>query len=178
MSRSGPGYRVVLAVAEFRAVFLAHLLSTLGTVVCELALSVLVYRRTGSPLLSALTFALGLLPYLIGGTVLAAVADRLPARRVLVVCDLLCAGCAAGLLIPGSPVAGLLALRCVLAVIAPVFAGTRSATLGDVLRGPESFSLGHSLLRVTSQSGQPAHTRSRGSMRRWNRWIRRRPRPA
>ncbi len=53
---------------EFRAVFAAHLLSLLGVVVSELALTVLVYDLTGSPLLSALTFALGFLPYLVGGT--------------------------------------------------------------------------------------------------------------
>ncbi|GAA3389286.1 MFS transporter [Cryptosporangium minutisporangium] len=151
-----PGYRSVLAVPEFRAVFLAHLLTTLGIVICEIALSVLVYRRTGSPLLSALTFALGLLPYVAGGTLLSAVADRLPARRVLVVCDLLCASCACGLVLPGMPIAGLLALRCALAAIAPVFAGTRAATLGDVLSGPEGFVLGNSVLRMTSQSGQLA----------------------
>ncbi|RSM72300.1 MFS transporter [Actinoplanes sp. ATCC 53533] len=148
------GYRAVFAVREFRAMFIAHLLSTLGTVVCEIALSVLVYRRTGSPLLSALTFALGLLPYVIGGTFLSAVADRLPARRVLVVCDLLCAACAAGLVLPGTPVAGLLVLRCLVAAIAPVFTGTRTATLGDVLGEGDGFVLGSSVIRMTSQSAQ------------------------
>lgn len=62
------GYRAVFAVREFRAVFAAHLLSLLGVVVSELALTVLVYDLTGSPLLSALTFALGFLPYIVGGT--------------------------------------------------------------------------------------------------------------
>jgi len=149
-----PGYLAVLGVPEFRAVFAAHLLSTLGVVVCEIALSVLVYQRTGSPLLSALTFALGLLPYAFGGLVLSAVADRFPARRVLVTCDLLCACLAAGLLLPGLPVAALLTLRCGLAAIAPVFAGTRGATLGDVVGTGELFTFGNSVLRVTSQSAQ------------------------
>lgn len=44
-----PGYRAVFAVREFRAVFAAHLLSLLGVVVSELALTVLVYDLTGSP---------------------------------------------------------------------------------------------------------------------------------
>ena len=59
------GYRRVLAVPEFRIVFAAHALSLLGVVVTEIALSVLVYDLTGSPLLSALAFAVGFLPYLI-----------------------------------------------------------------------------------------------------------------
>ncbi|MFJ6747351.1 MFS transporter [Streptomyces sp. NPDC091266] len=150
------GYRAVFAVPEFRAVFAAHLLASLGVVVCELALSVLVFRLTGSPLLSALTFALGLLPYLVGGTLLSAVADRYPARRVLVVCDLLCALAAAGMMLPGVPVAALLGLRCVIAAIAPVFAGTRAATLGEVLGEGDLFVLGRSVIRIVNQSAQLA----------------------
>ncbi|MEV0488748.1 MFS transporter [Streptomyces atratus] len=146
------GYRAVFAVREFRAVFAAHLLSLLGVVVSELALTVLVYDLTGSPLLSALTFALGLLPYLIGGTLFAGVADRYPARRVLVTCDLLCAGCVAVMVLPGTPVGGLLALRCVVALVSPVFTGTRTAALTDILGEGDLYVLGRSLLRIVSQS--------------------------
>ncbi|MFJ9568299.1 MFS transporter [Streptomyces bacillaris] len=146
------GYRAVLAVREFRAVFAAHLLSLLGVVVSELALTVLVYDLTGSPLLSALTFALGLLPYVIGGTLFAGVADRYPARRVLVVCDLVCAVCVAAMLLPATPVAGLLALRCLVAAVAPVFTGTRMAALTDILGEGDLYVLGRSLLRIVSQS--------------------------
>ncbi|MER5382608.1 MFS transporter [Streptomyces sp. NPDC002688] len=146
------GYGPVFAVPEFRAVFAAHAFSLLGLVVSEIALSVLVYDLTGSPLLSALTFALGFLPHLIGGTLLAGVADRFPARRVLVVCDLVCAGCVAVMVVPGAPIAVLLAMRAALALVAPVFQGTRTATLADVLGDGELFVLGRSLLRIVSQS--------------------------
>ncbi|MFJ9567046.1 MFS transporter [Streptomyces fuscichromogenes] len=146
------GYRRVFVVPEFRAVFAAHVLSMLGVIVSEIALSVLVYDLTGSPLLSALTFALGFLPYLVGGTLLAPVADRFPARRVLVVCDLVCAGCVAVMTVPGTGIGVLLGLRCALAVVSPVFAGTRMATLSDVLGGGELFVLGRSVLRIVAQS--------------------------
>ncbi|MFJ6850010.1 MFS transporter [Streptomyces sp. NPDC091271] len=146
------GYRAVFAVREFRAVFAAHLFSLLGVVVSELALTVLVYDLTGSPLLSALTFALGFLPYIVGGTLFAGVADRYPARRVLVTCDLVCAGCVAVMVLPGTPVAGLLALRCLVAAIAPVFTGTRTAALTDILGEGDLYVLGRSLLRLVSQS--------------------------
>lgn len=146
------GYRSVFVVREFRAVFAAHLLSLLGVVVSELALTVLVYDLTSSPLLSALTFALGLLPYLVGGTLFAGIADRYPARRVLVTCDLICAGCVAVMVLPGTPVAGLLALRCLVAAVSPVFTGTRMAALTDILGEGELFVLGRSLLRIVSQS--------------------------
>ncbi|WP_062013362.1 MFS transporter [Streptomyces hygroscopicus] len=150
------GYRAVFAVREFRAVFAAHLVSMLGEVVGQIALSVLVYRLTGSPLLSALTFATSMLPYVIGGTLLSSVADRFPARRVLVVCDLVHAGCVAAMVVPGMPVAALLALRCVPAAISPVFSGTRSATLGDILGAGDAFVLGRSVIRITSQTAQLA----------------------
>ncbi|WP_406442283.1 MFS transporter [Streptomyces sp. NBC_01613] len=146
------GYGRVFAVREFRAVFAAHALSLLGVIVSEIALSVLVYDLTGSPLMSALAFALGFLPYVVGGTVLAGVADRFPARRVLVVCDMAQAGCVALMVLPGTHIAVLLALRCGVAVVAPVFQGTRMATLADILGDGELFVLGRSLLRIVSQS--------------------------
>ncbi|MFI9390539.1 MFS transporter [Streptomyces bauhiniae] len=146
------GYRHVLAVPEFRALFAAHVLSLLGLVVSEIALSVLVYDLTASPLMSALAFAVGFLPYALGGTLLAPVADRFPARRVLVVCDLVCAACVAAMVVPGTGVAVLLVLRCGVAVVSPVFSGTRMATLADVLGDGDAFVLGRSLIRIVSQS--------------------------
>jgi MFS family permease len=145
-------YGRVLAVREFRAVFAAHVLSMLGVIVSEIALSVLVYDLTRSPLMSALAFAVGFLPYAVGGTVLASVADRFPARRVLVTCDLVCAGCVALMTLPGAGIGVLLTLRCGLAVVAPVFSGTRMATLADVLGDGDLFVLGRSLLRIVAQS--------------------------
>ncbi|MEU6776229.1 MFS transporter [Streptomyces sp. NPDC046759] len=146
------GYGRVFAVPEFRAVFAAHVLSMLGVIVSEIALSVLVYDLTRSPLLSALTFALGFLPYAVGGALLAPLADRFPARRVLVACDLVCAACAALMTAPGTGIGLLLALRCALAVVSPVFSGTRMATLADVLGDGDLFVLGRSLLRIVAQS--------------------------
>ncbi|MEU0599090.1 MFS transporter [Streptomyces sp. NPDC006393] len=147
-----PGYAQALAVPEFRAVFAAHALSLLGVIVSEISLSVLVYDLTGSPLISALTFALGFLPYVVGGTLLAGIADRFPARRVLVVCDLVCAACVALMTVPGAHIGVVLALRCALAVVSPVFQGTRMATLTDILGDGDLFVLGRSLLRIVSQS--------------------------
>ncbi|MFD6910178.1 MFS transporter [Streptomyces virginiae] len=149
-----PGYRSVFRVREFRIVFAAHLLSVFGVVVAEISLSVLVYRTTGSPLMSALTFALGFLPYVLGGTLLAGIADRHPARRVLVTCDLVCALCAAAMVAPGTPVAVLLVLRCAMAFVAPLFQGTRNASLSDILGTGDAFVLGRSLLRMVAQSAQ------------------------
>ncbi|MET3983445.1 MFS transporter [Streptomyces sp. PvR034] len=154
MASAPPGYGAAFRVREFRSVFAAHLLSVLGLVVAEISLTVLVFRATGSPLLSALTFALGFLPYALGGTLLAGIADRRPARRVLVVCDLVCALCAAAMVLPGTPVALLFVLRCAMAFVAPLFQGTRAASLADILGDGDAFVLGRSLLRMVAQSAQ------------------------
>lgn len=147
-------YADVFRVREFRFVFAAHVMSITGEVVAAIALTVLVYDRTGSPLLSALTLGVGMLPYLVGGTLLSSVADRLPARRVLVTCDLLAAVCFTAMVLPGMPIAALLALRCVAGAISPVFTGTRIATLADILGTGDRFVLGRSVIRLTAQAAQ------------------------
>src|SRR5215831_19254860 len=126
-------YRDVLGVAEFRAIFAASIASMLGNVVAAVALTVLVYQRTRSPALAAAVMALSFLPYLIGGTLLGAAADRLPSRRVLVACDLGTAALIGCMVIPGMPLAALLALLFSIGLIAPVFQGVRSAVLPEVL---------------------------------------------
>lgn len=147
------GYRQVLAVGEFRAIFAAHVISFSGDVIAQLALAVLVFERTGSALGSSLTFALGFVPHLFGGTLLSSVADRFPVRRTLICCDLASAGLVALMALPGLPIPLLLGLLLPLGTIAPVFGGARAASLPDVLGG-QGFALGRSLLRMVAQSSQ------------------------
>ncbi len=146
-------YRRVFAVGEFRALFTAQVVSVLGNVIAQVALAVLVYDRTGSALLSALTFTLGFVPFLIGGTLLAGVVDRLPPRRTLVSCDLVSA-VVVGLMVLPVPVPVLLVLIFVAGLVDPVFAGVRAAILPEVLgTGPE-FVLGRALFGMVWQGAQ------------------------
>ena len=126
-----------------------------GIVLAQLALTVLVYVRTGSPLLAALVFATGFLPQLIAGTLFSALVDRVPARRLLVGCNVVSGALAAVMAIPATPVAVLLVLAFLLGLIRPVFLGARSATLKDVLPSG-SFVPGRSLIRLVSQGAQIA----------------------
>ncbi|MEH0821787.1 MULTISPECIES: MFS transporter [Micromonospora] len=147
------GYRAALRVPEFRAVFAAHVVAMGGTVMANFALTVLVYTRTQSPLLSGLVFTIVLAPHLIGGTFLSALVDRIPARRLLVACNLICAGLAATMAAPGMPIVVLLGLALVLGMVETVFIGARAATLPDVLPG-DAYVPGRSLMRVVSQGAQ------------------------
>src|SRR6266851_10520695 len=88
-SRSGqPTFREVFAVGEFRALWLAQLLSVAGDQLARVAMTVLVFDRTHSALWSALTFAVTFLPWIVGGLGLSGLADRVPRRQVMIICDL------------------------------------------------------------------------------------------
>jgi MFS family permease len=149
-------YRDVLGVAEFRAIFTANIVSMLGNVVAAVALTVLVYQQTRSPALAASVMALSFLPYLIGGVLLGAAADRLPARRVLVACDLASAALIGCMVIPGMPLPALLALLFAIGLLAPVYQGVRSAVLPEVLPSGSHYVLGRALMRMVAQSAQVA----------------------
>ena len=144
----------MLGAAEFRAIFVANIVSMLGSVVAAVALTVLVYQQTRSPALAASVMALSFLPYLIGGALLGATADRLPARRVLVACDLASAALIGCMVIPGVPLPGLLALLFAIGLIAPVYQGVRSAVLPEVLPPGPRYVLGRALMRMVAQSAQ------------------------
>ena len=146
-------YRDVLGVREFRAIWGALLLSRLGDQLAAVAISLLVYERTGSPLLTAATYAVTFLPAIIGGPCLAGLADALPRRGLMVGCDLACALLVAVMAIPGTPVAVLLPLLFVVALVEAPFTAARAATTADVLRG-ERYVVGSSLVSITSEAAQ------------------------
>ena len=144
----------MLGAAEFRAIFAANIVSMLGNVVAAVALTVLVYQQTRSPALAASVMALSFLPYLIGGPLLGAAADRLPARRVLVACDLASAALIGCMVIPGVPLPALLTLLFAVGLISPVYQGVRSAVLPEVLPPGPRYVLGRALMRMVAQSAQ------------------------
>lgn len=152
-SGSEATYRDALGNPEFRVVLTAWTVSMLGNVVSHVALAVLVLDRTGSPLLSALTFALGFLPYAIGGSLFSSVPDRYPTRRVLVIGDLAQAGLVAAMIVPGMPIWALLALVATTGVVAPVYAGARAASLPDMMSAA-AFPHARALLRIVAMGSQ------------------------
>jgi hypothetical protein len=98
-------FRDVFAVSEYRAVYLAMMVNWVGDYLARAAITVLVYQQTESVLLSAAAFAVSYLPWVVCGPLLAALAERYPYRRVMVVCDLLRMLLVLLLVIPGMPAA-------------------------------------------------------------------------
>lgn len=70
------GFGEVLRVPEFRAMLLAELFSIVGDQLARVALALLVFQRTDSAALTALTYALTFVPSVLGGALLSGLADR------------------------------------------------------------------------------------------------------
>ena len=179
-------YRDALAVGEFRVIFGSFIISMLGDVIAAVALTVLVYRQSGSSFLAALTFTLAFLPHLFGGALLSGLADGIPPRRLLVTCDLISACLVGVMAIPGLPIGVPLVLLFVTNLLAPVYGGARAALLPDlraaarVRAGPVAAAAGGAELAAGRQRGRGrvaaaarrrgrcwSSTPARSSARRW-----------
>lgn len=148
-------FREVLRNREYRALWLADAQSMAGDQLARVALSVLVFERTASSVLTALTYALTFFPALVGGAVLSGIADRLPRRRVMIGCDLLRAALLGLMAIPALPVWAVSTLL-VLAVLAgSPFSAAESALLPDLLDG-ERYVVATGLRTITNQMAQLA----------------------
>ncbi|ADB33681.1 major facilitator superfamily MFS_1 [Kribbella flavida DSM 17836] len=128
-------WRDVFGHSEFRALFVAGILSVAGDQLARVALSVLVYERTESAGLTALTYALTYVPDLLFGPLLAGFADRYPRRTVMIVTDLARAVIVAAMAIEALPLWVVIGLLLALQAFGSPFNAARAATLPVVLPG-------------------------------------------
>jgi MFS family permease len=148
-------FRSVLAVGEFRAIWLAELLSQAGDQLARVALSILVYQQTHSAALTGLTFALTYLPTMLGGLLLSGLGDRFPRRAVMIVADVLRAVLVAMMAIPGVPFWLLCLLLTAVVMANGPFKAAQLALLPDVL-SDDRYVVGLAVRNVTVQSAQVA----------------------
>lgn len=151
-ARAGLG--VALRVREFRFLWAAELCSVAGDQLARVALALLVFARTSSASLTALTYALTFVPALLGGVLLSGLADRFPRRRVLVVTDLVRAGLAGAMAVPGLPLPVVWMLVGVLSVAGGPFKAAQLAILPRVLPDRDVYRAGLGLRQVTGQAAQ------------------------
>ena len=146
-------FREVFAVAEFRALWLAQLLSVVGDQLARVALTVLVYDRTRSALLASITFVVSIVPTFFGGVTLAWLADRYPRRRVMIACDI--ARCALVLVmtLPGLSLTAVVVLLFVVTLVGAPFTSARAAIYPDVLTG-DRYVVGTAVTLTTYQFAQ------------------------
>jgi predicted MFS family arabinose efflux permease len=146
-------YGDVFRVAEFRALWSAQLLSVAGDQLARVALTVLVYDRTRSALLAAVTFIMGVVPVFLGGIFLSGLADRLPRRAVMIGCDLVRLILVLVMAVPGLPLVGLVALLFVVTMLSAPFNSARAAVYPEILAG-ERYGVGTAVTLTTYQLAQ------------------------
>lgn len=148
-------FRDVFASGEWRAIWLAYLLSVAGDQLAKVALTVLVFQRTGSPLWTALTYALTYLPWVIGGLWLSGLADRYPRRAVMITCDVLRMLLVAVMALPWTPLLAMGALIFLVTTLNGPFTSARSAERAAILTG-DQYTLGVAVSTITTQIGTVA----------------------
>ncbi|MFB9246722.1 MFS transporter [Sphaerisporangium melleum] len=145
----------MFGVAEYRALFGAAVLSWVGDYFAKVAVAFLVFSNTGSVLLSAIGFAISYLPWVAGGPVLAALAERYPYRRVMIICDVARMVMVGLMALPATPLPVLLLLLLGASLLTPPFQAARSAMVAQLLTG-DRYVVGLSFQNMAGQSAQVA----------------------
>lgn len=146
-------FRDVFAVAEFRALWFAEVFSIVGDQMARVALSVLVFKQTGSATLTGLTYALTFVPSLLGGILLTGLADRFSRRNVMITADLVRAALILLVAVPGLPFWLIGTLVAAATLLNPMFKASQLAMLPDILKG-DRFITGMAIRNITSQTAQ------------------------
>jgi len=147
------GFRAAFRVGEFRALWAAEALSQLGDQLARVALMVLVYTRTNSAALAALTFALSFTPSFLGSALLSGIGDRFPRREVMIVCDLISTGLVLVMAVHGMPLWIVCVAMAGVSLVGGPFKSARLALLPEVLHG-EAYVAGLAVRSMTIQSAQ------------------------
>jgi MFS family permease len=146
-------YREVFESREYRAVFAATVLSWAGDFLAKAAVTALVFRETGSAVLAGATFAISFAPWFLIGPVLAAFAERLPRRNVMIASDLIRMVSIALVAIPHLPVPVMIGLLFITALGNPPYDASRSALVATLLTG-DRLVVGTSLQLTAGQAAQ------------------------
>ncbi|CAL9307678.1 MFS transporter [Streptomyces sp. SudanB182_2057] len=157
------GYRSLFRTPEFTPLFLGTAAQTAAQTVGGLALATLVYRATGSPLLSAVSMFGQSLAQALGATVLLSGADRLPPRTALSAIALAFAAGTAVQALPGLPAGALLALLVPLGLAASLGGGVRWGLLTEILT-KDGYLPGRSLFNMVSGLAQIAGFATGGAL--------------
>jgi MFS family permease len=143
----------VFRIGEFRALWIAQVLSVAGDQLARVAITLLVYDQTRSALLAAVAFAASVVPTFAGGLLLSGLADRWPRRQVMIGCDLSRALLVGLMALPGMPLAVRVGLLVLVTLISAPFTSARAALYPDILAG-DRYVLGTAVTLTTLQFAQ------------------------
>jgi MFS family permease len=142
----------VLANTEFRALWFAEAQSVFGDQLAKVALTILVFDRTNSPLLAALTYALTFLSALIGGLGLSQLADRFPRRGLMVTCTSVQAALVGLMAIPGMSIVVLCVLVVAVGLVQSPAAAAQQAVTREIFTDDELYLRSQDLRGITTNT--------------------------
>jgi MFS family permease len=151
---AGPAtYRQVFAPRAFRYLLASRTLSLLGDMFLRVALALLVFQSSHSPLLTALAYAMTFLPWVIGGPMLGVFADRVPRRTLMIAGDLARAAIVGLMTLPRLPVGWLVVLVACTELLSPGVDAALSSVLPELLPG-DTYVVAASVSQALSQAAQ------------------------
>ncbi|MBW8487313.1 MFS transporter [Actinomadura parmotrematis] len=142
-------YGELFRTREFTPLFAISGLQVTAQTMAGLALGTLVFARTGSPLLAALSMFGSSFAQLVGAVALLSAADRLPPRAAAAAMALMFAAATAVLAIPGLPLWAVFVLLLSEGLVASLYSAVRYGLITEILPR-EGFVLGRSVLNMST----------------------------
>lgn len=143
----------VLRIRAFAVLYAAETQSIIGDQLARVALSILIYSRTGSTFETAGIYALTFLPAIVGGGALSGLADRYSRRVVMVWVDIIRGLLIAAMALPHLST-GAVCLLLVLAVfLGPLFTSAEVSLIAGLMPA-EQYRVATGLRMITGQVAQ------------------------
>ncbi len=140
-------YADLFRTPEFTPLFAASCAQVTASTLTSLALGTLVYSRTDSPLLAALSMFGPSFAQLLGATTLLSVADRVPPRAALASVALASGVAGVLLALPGMPLGAMFTVVFAAGLVASIAGGARFGLLEAILPA-QGYILGRSVLNI------------------------------
>ncbi len=142
-------YRSLLAIAEFRGLYVSFTFTVAASTLSGFALGTLVQQQTHSPFLTALSMYGATFATVVGALTLMSVADSRRPRRILVRLQALTLLTVAAQTVPELPLLARFALLVVIGFFQSLSTGARMGLLSEVVPA-SAYALARSLMNITS----------------------------
>ena len=156
-SGTAPTYAAVLRAPHYLPIFIANALSLWGDYIARVTVAAVVYERTKSPLATAATLAVSLVPTFFGRSLVGPIVDRFPYKWVLIWSHLLRALCVLGLIgltVTHSPIWGLVIVLFALEAIGGASTASNMVLLTDLFEDRHLYARAVGLGAMSEQFNQ------------------------
>lgn len=152
-----PTYAAVLRVPRFLPIFLANALSMWGDYIARVTIAAVVFERTSSPLATATTLAVSLVPTFFGRSLIGPIVDRFPYKWVLIWSHLMRAACVLGLMwlvLQGSALWGMFLVLFALELIGGASSASNMVLVTDLFEDRHLYARAVGLGAMSEQFNQ------------------------